>query len=301
MHETNCYLCGVNKPQILFAQQGNDPYLNLVSKALHKIERNFVVCTQCGFAYRNPILDSDELSTLYERYDQDVFAGSDSDTYFDKIITLPHDTSENWQKIDWLAKVLKKLDKKVENLAVLDIGCGGGTFLHTISERIKIDTICGVELNSAYAELAARRLNANILNEAYTSGMFNNVFDLLTCTKVLEHVSDPLPFLKDMASDLPQEGLIFLEVPDVSNLFNLPPDDSYFFIPHVYFFSTNTLSELISRVGFSVLESRVINTSRNRAYLQVIATKQHILSSSPPFDDPTRLERRVVANLEQYQ
>lgn len=301
MHKIHCYLCGADEPRVLFSQQGHDPYLNLVCSTLNNIERNWVVCNQCGFVYRNPVLNSDELETLYKRYEQDVFASTDPDVYFDHIVSLPRDVSENWKKIDWLAGILKEQNKEGERPAVLDIGCGGGTLLHTLCEHIPLGDVCGVELNPAYAKLAARRLNADIRNELYVSGAFERCFDLIVCTKVLEHVPDPRLFLTEMARDLSEDGFLFLEVPDVSDMYKLPPDNERFFIPHIYFFSVNTLDNLLLQTGFSVVETRVLTTPRNRSYLQIIAGKEEgVIPSMPPFDDPEKVAHCVAVNIEHY-
>ena len=158
-------------------------------------------------------------------------------------------------------------------LRVLDIGCGGGTLLYTLGEVLPISTACGVELNPSYAELAQRRVTRNIRNQAYESDIFGHKFDLLINTKVLEHIPDPLPFLIEMASDLEPDGLLFIEVPHLSDMYNFPLTDERFTIPHIYFFSEATLEALLLKAGFSVLESRVFKASRNRSYLQTLARK----------------------------
>ena len=301
MYDVKCYLCGANRFAVLFTQQGKDPYLNLICSTLQKVKRNWVVCKQCGFVYRNPVLDNVELKRLYECYEQDVFTKIDQDDYFDRIVTLPHNLSENWGKVNWLVNSLTHLNKNEKISRVLDIGCGGGTLLYTLRKRMFFKEICGVELNSAYANLATRRLKVNIRNEPYLSGLFKDSFDLLICTKVLEHISDPRPFLKEMSHDLNCDGLLFLEVPDLSDMFILPLDNERFFIPHIYFFSINTLSELLIEAGFSILKYRVSTTCRNRSYLQILAIKNDDDKPSiPPFDDPLQIAYSVIENIKQH-
>ena len=112
-----------------------------------------MVCNECGFVYRSPALTNLELDVLYERYDQDVFSNTTPDDYFDKIISLSNDESENWQKIAWLKEVIRK--KGTGNIReALDIGCGGGTLLHTAREQLFLEKVAGVELNAVYADLA---------------------------------------------------------------------------------------------------------------------------------------------------
>lgn len=300
MHEPRCYLCGSDSRRTLFAQSMDDPYLALAFDRPPSEPLNWVVCRECGFVYRTPALDAGELETLYARYEEDVFKNTDPDAYFDRIVSLPRDRSENWGKVDWLAGALEGLGAAARP-SVLDIGCGGGTLLHTLGERMPLGPVCGVELNPAYAELASRRLCADVRNEAYACGLFGRSFDLLVCTKVLEHVPDPLPFLAEMGRDLSEGGFLFLEVPDVSDLLHLPPDNPRFYIPHIHFFSAATLGALLVRAGFAVRETRVSVTHRGRAYLQVLAVRGvGEEPAAPPYDDPELLVRGVAENLARH-
>jgi SAM-dependent methyltransferase len=285
MKSVNCYLCGSSRSDILFKQEGFDSYLDKVYEVRPEEDLNWVICIECGFVYRNPVLDDEELTILYEKYDQDVLSKTTPDEYFDKIISLPNEQSENWKKIEWLHEVLTRKGCIDECKNILDIGCGGGTLLYTIREQMNLKTVYGVELNTAYANLAKRRLNADIRNESYKSGLFGKKFDLLVNTKVLEHVPDPLPFLKEMASDLDEGGFLFIEVPDVSDMYFLPPNHERFFIPHIFFFSENSLIILLGKAGFDVSESRVVKTFRNRSYLQVLAVKNRAIMSKFKCDE----------------
>ena len=87
----------------------------------------------------------------------------------------------------------------------------------------------------------------------------------------------------------------------MSDMFTLPTDNERFFIPHCYFFSFKTLSELLAQAGFSVVEARVSLTFRNRAYLQIVAAKEDVSPAThPPYDDPTRVMQSVAANIERH-
>lgn len=302
MKKVSCYLCGSTQGDILFKQEGHDPYLAKVHKSAPDYDLNWMVCNECGFVYRSPALTNLELDMLYESYDQDVLSNTTPDDYFDKIISLSNDESENWQKISWLKKVIREKGK--ENICeALDIGCGGGTLLYTAREELSLKGVSGVELNEVYADLARRRLDANILNENYVSGLFKKKFDLLINTKVLEHVADPLPFLKEMYDDLADGGLLFIEVPDVSDMYSLPPTHERFWIPHIYFFSANTLSALLKKVGFQIVAHRVIKTHRERSYLQFVAEKAETVSDDilvKPYDDLETLKNAISLNLSRH-
>lgn len=294
-----CYICGSKDSEILFTFKGEDKYLDTVFEITPEADMNWMICNSCGFVYRSPVLEQDEYERLYENYDTDIFANTTPDEYFDKIISLPIGTSENREKANWLRALLDKNGLN-NNLEVLDIGCGGGTLLYILNEELSIGGMYGVELNKAYADLAKRRLDADIRNENYESGIFGQQFNLLINTKVLEHIPDPLPFLKEMYKDISNEGILFIEVPHVSDMFNFSLTDERFTIPHIYFFSEGTLSALLEKAGFTILQYRVFDASRNRSYLQVVAqkiTQSHKeWTLSGPLDDVQAIIRKVKNN-----
>lgn len=291
MRSVACYLCSSPQRKVLFPQRGHDPYLDMINPDLHAVTRNWAVCMRCGFVYRDPMPDSRELAALYAGYERDVFGGTDPDTYFDRIVALPREQSENYQKLDWLVKVLDTQGFCGRKVAILDVGCGGGTLLHTVSGMIDAKRLCGVELNQAYARLAARRVKAEVRCETYTSGRFGQTFELVICTKVLEHVPDPSLLLAEMAKDLSPGGLMFLEVPDIADVCSLPPEHERYFIPHLYYFSVQTLGALLGRIGLSIVEARSVTTARGRAYLQLAARFNNRNADMPrfPLYDPQRL------------
>lgn len=288
MIDIPCRLCGSGARTALLKQEAPDPYLALVDPALEAIERRWFVCAGCGFVYRSPVLADDDRELLYQRYERDVFKGGSPDAWFDRITGLPPSESENHQKAAWLQEVLTQHD--APHATILDVGCGGGPLLHTLGKLLPGARRFGMELNPAYAELAQRRSGAEIVQGAFEPGRFGHPFDLVMLTKVLEHVPDPQGFIALLAEELAPAGLLFLEVPDVSDFARLPPDYQGFFIPHLYYFSAATLSVLLNRAGLDIVAQRTAVTPRNRAFLQILARPgEAVAAPSPPFDDPAAI------------
>ena len=299
MKSSNCYLCDSANAEILFTFKGKDKYLATVFETPPEVDMNWMICKDCSLIYRSPVLEQNEYEKLYDNYDTDIFSEQTPDEYFDKIISLPEGKSENREKASWLKEVLVKIKGCVKP-KILDIGCGGGTLLYFLNEELSPQSMSGVELNQAYAKLAQKRLDADIRNIAYKNGIFGENFDLLINTKVLEHIPEPLPFLQEMNKDLCEEGLLFIEVPHFFDMYNFPLDDERFAIPHIYFFSENTLGTLLNKAGFDVIDSRIFDASRKRSYLQVVAKKvafDEVKLALPSFlDDIHSIIRRVRNN-----
>ncbi len=273
MKQVNCYICESSNAKILFKQQGNDTYIKYV---FDKEPKNLYwkMCLDCGLVYRSPVLEEDEIDLLYKNYDRTVVKEEVSNDYFKKIISIPKEESENWQKSKWVYKEINNKISLISNIDILDVGCGGGTLLYSFYELFKNIKLHGVEINSVYANIAKKNLEIDVIEKKFKSGLFGKKFDLIVNTKVLEHISDPISFLKEMRKDLNNNGFLFIETPDVSDMFHLPASDERFFIPHIYFFSENSLSNLLHMAGFSIINKRVFSTNRNRSYIQIIAQKK---------------------------
>jgi 2-polyprenyl-3-methyl-5-hydroxy-6-metoxy-1,4-benzoquinol methylase len=117
--------------------------------------------------------------------------------------------------------------------SVLDIGCGNGSFIREMIRRKKI-VGTGIDTNTeAIAFAKMQQLGEFAASEAGSwSRTHENQYDIVTCFQVLEHISDPLPFLEDAIRCLRENGQLIIAVPnnipylyrhDVLHPLNLPP------------------------------------------------------------------------------
>jgi 2-polyprenyl-3-methyl-5-hydroxy-6-metoxy-1,4-benzoquinol methylase len=148
---------------------------------------------------------------------------------------------------------------------ILDIGCGRGAFL----------TVCmghngeayGLDVSKDSIEYARRNGLSNLfLGELKDAEFRDNYFDIIVANSVLEHVSDPCGFLKEIWRILKGNGLLYIGVPNEgSAVYTL--SDYYFKIAgskwtshlaplfppyHLYGFSKETLTKMLMKAGFSV-------------------------------------------------
>jgi 2-polyprenyl-3-methyl-5-hydroxy-6-metoxy-1,4-benzoquinol methylase len=116
------------------------------------------------------------------------------------------------------AKVLRYLDRReVTRLGrVLDDGCGGGGM--TVSFAEESDSVVGIDLSDRFAAagtvLARERGVANV-SFARTDGQAlpfrGRAFDTVFSHAVIEHVADPLAYLREIRRVLKPGGLVFLQ------------------------------------------------------------------------------------------
>jgi 2-polyprenyl-3-methyl-5-hydroxy-6-metoxy-1,4-benzoquinol methylase len=266
MEEVNCYFCHSRIHNVIFSQSGYDQYLDLISPKLLKEKRAIVECPDCKLIYRNPQLDEDEVKILYEKFRDYSIRDESPDEYFDRITCYPKGESENIEKIEWLAKYYS-CKSEVKN-SLLDIGCGGGVFIHTFRKYFHNWEMFGVEPTKSFADLAKRRTGAVVIAEQFNKNLFeNSKFDLITINQVLEHIKNPINFLQDVAHLLKPNGQIYLEVPSASDLNYLPSNHDRFQSQHFYIFNISSLNKVIENAGFRVKKIEEIVTLRKRRNL----------------------------------
>jgi SAM-dependent methyltransferase len=143
------------------------------------------------------------------------------------------------------------------NGAVLEIGCASGALAKVVREKLPVGRYEGIEI-SPIGEAAKPHLDV-LHKEPLTSmlghrsvGLLSS-FDLVICSHVLEHLTDPRAELGAIMKVLKPDGLAFIEVPNRSGHRMLPIDDN---ISHLHFFSMASMSVSLSEAGFEVISAR---------------------------------------------
>ena len=133
--------------------------------------------------------------------------------------------------------------------AVLEIGCGGCILLERFKERGA--RVLGID-PSPVAVAAGRRKNIEIVAEFFPPKALPVVPDLIFQVDVLEHIEDPVKFLKAQAACLAQDGLIIANVPD-STLSIERGDISMALHQHVNMYEQRSLANVFNAAGLEVI------------------------------------------------
>lgn len=272
MRAGHCVVCRSDRNSVLEQQTFKDDYLELIGADSATTRRALVICEGCGMVYHDPQLDEGDMQTLYDKFRDASFRNESPDQYFDRITSLPPEQSENLAKVRWLGEHLTQ--KLASAGRLLDVGCGGGVFIHTFLQNYPRWNAAGVEPTPAFAELAGRRLGKPVICGGYRSGLFEqNAFDLITINQVLEHVLDPVAFLRDVSRDLAPGGHIYLEVPDVLDLEYLAPEHDRFLMQHLWVFSKASLSNVSALAGYDVIAIDQQVTIRHKRNLVAVLSR----------------------------
>lgn len=245
----------------------------------YRIEND--ICTNCGLVYQSPQMTDEELQAFYEHDYRQVYQGSEDPIQKDLIVQV--------KRADWLSNFLLETAITPVN-RYLDIGSSSGVLLEKISADFGCKSI-GIEPGEAYRAYAQERnllIYASIeeLEKAEESD-----FDLISLVHVLEHLSDPIGYLRNIKiKHLKPEGFLLIEVP------NLYAHDC-FEIAHLVSFSASTLRQVVEQAGFRVRYLIKHGHPRSKLiplYLTLLA-EAGVRSSTPPIkvESGVRLKRRA--------
>ena len=141
------------------------------------------------------------------------------------------------------------------NGRILDVGCGGGSYLYRLKQW-GWETY-GVEPSEAGAR-QAQSLGLTVHHGTLESARFSDgFFDVVRLSNVLEHLSDPKETLREVNRILRQDGLVYITVPNTrSFVFWLFKENWYALDSprHVISYSPKTLQFLCNVTGFEVAE-----------------------------------------------
>lgn len=231
-----------------------------------------VICGDCDIVFTNPMADANDLDVFYSNYYlKGKFKLLD---YADKVVKK----IEAVKKLNYQA-LIREADfiyKYKQSGRFLDMGCGLGIgLLYVDKPQFELyatdfddQALTFVKLN--YNNVITFR--GELIDAKYPANHFDYVF----CNHVIEHVLDPVAYMKEMYRILNKDGILFIGTPDrKSYLYRLYRIYKFliFSVPkiidgieHTFIFSKENLSSLASRENFTIVSHRSIrldDTFRN--------------------------------------
>ena len=156
---------------------------------------------------------------------------------------------------------------------LLDVGCDTGGFLQAARQEFGIVPV-GVDAASRSVEALQRQgIEAHLGSIEHAPSLLID-FPVITAIDLIEHVSDPAGFLRDIRNRLRPGGVVYLETPNIQSavyrigcalnrLTGGRPEELFerLFPPqHVQYFTASSLAGLARTAGFEVVRvhSRVL-------------------------------------------
>jgi len=130
---------------------------------------------------------------------------------------------------------------------VLEIGCGGAVVLRSLAS----DHISCVGIDpSPIAIQAVQGTEIELISDFFPNQLNGQRFDFIFNADVLEHVEDPLDFLRVCGDHLVDDGLLLVSVPDCTRSIRIG-DVSMALHQHLSYFDVESLKRVFREAGFA--------------------------------------------------
>ncbi len=204
-----CRLCGATDEPIDLGPNGDFPLAG--GEGARSVR-----CRCCSLRGTRPLPDARQLAEAYrEAYRGRRQEGPDEGYLKESDARA----AAQWAFVDRAAS--KQVDAgsgtpcNFSGARILDVGCAAGSFL--CARLDESASLTGFEPDRAMWEAAGRRLGprAQLFNSIFDAQeMSGRRFDVIAASHVLEHVLEPIVFLKRLLGVLEDGGVLFLEVPN---------------------------------------------------------------------------------------
>jgi 2-polyprenyl-3-methyl-5-hydroxy-6-metoxy-1,4-benzoquinol methylase len=245
---TNCPICCGQFIHYVFSLSG------------HRI----VKCGNCGLMGINP-QPSDQV--LKDIYNENYFLLSQTQEGEDHSRSLKHSTAQLY--LDLLERYMGQFGRSLQGAQLLEVGIGFGDFL--LAAQARGCEITGVEYSEAALQRARLRLGTSVpLIHGEISALPSSArFDIIVFIDVIEHVPDPLEFLKKAYGALRDDGVIFCVFPSLDSRTAKVQgvDWAEFKLEHLYYFDDANARRLITKSGFTDIVTEFARKTLSLRYI----------------------------------
>lgn len=276
-----CPICNSSNPVPFLNRPGHFISIFLAGENIPDINVEFVFCQECCHIYLSSAyhdsLYTEITNRLYERYallEQTVRPFPQRDKHYNAAV-------------DFFTRTANPGNSP---LSVLDVGSNRGDFLYLLQEALPCITVHGIEPSrlSFYG--------VPTTNMRFEECTFDTQFDVIISRHVLEHLASPYPFILKAHELLKDDGLLFLEIPNLH--YDLPRGIENFIPEHIHHFSQLSLNTFLSRCGFHLTH---IDDSRPEGLRMLArknaASKQTLSSPNPTIKASCAIE---MAHIHDY-
>ncbi len=142
----------------------------------------------------------------------------------------------------------------------LDVGCGDATFLSRLS--VLGWDVTGVDFSPSAVEAAKQHYQIEVhLGELQGAQLAPESFDYIHLSHVLEHVTDPVDFLRSVNRLLKPSGLLYIETPNAASLGFRLSKERWLHLDsprHLFLFTPSTLAACLSAAGLQLERSSTL-------------------------------------------
>lgn len=228
-----CNLCGSNQFKLL-------KFRLREGQGLHKVFE----CEVCSHIQLLPRPTKKEDSIFYNKNLQDKNSK--------KVIEYEVLRQNNSYDTRRHVRLIQKLCKN-NSAEIVDIGSGYGFFVDALV-RVGYKNVVGIEISTERRAISLQYSSVPVIDfDINRHKRHIGTFDVVTSFHILEHMADPIIFLKNIKNLLKKNGRLICEVPNVDELMLSTCkayNDFYWIRAHLNYFSKKSLKDCFKKAGF---------------------------------------------------
>lgn len=221
----------------------NEQFELIANKLRDSNEHKVVKCTNCQLTQLSPLPSIEDDKKFYDENRQSRNRGELADIE----VIRRNSFYDTMRRVDFVSRFT------FQDSMIIDVGSGYGFFIDEMDKRGF--NIIGVEISKERREISKRITDAQLLDtNICESPLKIQEADCITLFHVLEHIIDPIKFLKTLRTSLKKDGKLIIEVPNLDDLlleYNRSYADFYWQRAHLFYFSKDRLIEIMNKAGFT--------------------------------------------------
>ena len=246
----------------------------------------FRCCRDCLHTSTPPEMDEGEVLDYYKQKSKwDRFRER-----YEQTGVIPPVESRYTNRAKYVIDQISENGQRPSEASLLDVGTAAGFFLHELGSSLRDKR--GTDLDEAAVRYASKVLQQN----AYACGLDDKrvagdaPYDVVTCFHVLEHVSDPTSFCRQLCSRLREGGLLIIAMPVIQPGFKrisfyreYPPHRNQLSMvdEHIHHFSELSARMLAHSVGLHEVGRRVWEYKKKKYLPEVLLSLRKDSAHAP--------------------
>jgi len=156
----------------------------------------------------------------------------------------------------------------------IEFGCANGIFSQGVKKKFRTES-WGVDIDKESVERANNVLDKVILGEAFGAleKLPENYFDLVVCNDFLEHIVDPINFLKALRPYVTKSAILICSLPNVRYWKNVSEllfekdwryrEEGILDSTHLRFFTKKSMVRMLEESGLTIDLIKGINATKS--------------------------------------
>lgn len=215
----------------------------------HAWERGLLryqICENCGLVFQSPRMDEGQLASFYASGYRTLVQGTEEPTLKDRRVQ----GARARHLVAFSRPHLQGVNRH------LDIGSSTGALLEAFRAAFACQAF-GVEPGEVYRRWSRNRGLEVFPDLGEVEESYGKAFDLVSMSHVLEHLPDPVAYLRRLRERvLSPAGHLLVEVPNLFIHRSAEPS-------HLFLFTSKTLRQVFEVAGFEVVAVRVHGEPRS--------------------------------------